>query len=147
MHPLLLAFIITTAVGGALVIASLLGRLGAIPEPGTWHGALVAADAGVLFGLLSTVFLVVVPFLALLLGGFSLLALHYRGDGRWAQLGLLFATFGATWTVVWGYIVLPALLDGVAVPAGWVGVAIFGAGLASLAVGIAALVLRPAAPT
>jgi hypothetical protein len=97
-------------------------------------------------GMVALVFLVVIPFLCVLLGGLALLALHYRGDGRWIELGLLLAAFGASWVVGVGGAVIPQLLAGGAVAGGWLGPTLLGVGLAMLSLGIGTLLLRPGTP-
>lgn len=147
MIPVQLVFVAFAASGAILFAHGLLARVGVVPEPGTWHRVAIAAVSGVLLGISTTILVVAVVFLSLLLGGLALLALHYRGDGRWPELGALFVTFGGTWVVLWGLIVIPAFLSDAALPSGFIAPAIFGVGVAILTLGIVTLVRRPGRPT
>ena len=146
MNPLLLAYLLASAVGAALLVYWLLSKVGTVGEPGAAHRTLVAADCGVLLGLSITIFLPIVPFLAILVGGYALLALHYRGEGRWPELAAFLGFGGATLALLWGLIVIPPLLRGAPVAGSWIGPAAFGVGVVSLTLGIATLILRPEAP-
>ena len=146
MNPILLAYLLFAALGAVLLAWGVLFRLGVVPEPGTPHRVGVAVVSGVLFGLSTTIFLPVIFLTGILLGAVALLALHYRGEGRWLELGLLLISLGITWTVMWGLVVLPPALSDVPVAGGWVSVLMFGAGVAILSLGVATLVLKPAAP-
>ena len=146
MNPLLLAYLVATGVGALLLGYWLLSKVGTVGEPGIAHRTLVAADSGVLFGLSITIFLPIVPFLAIMVGGYALLALHYRGEGRWAELAAFLGFGGATLALLWGLIVIPPLLRGAPVAGNWIGPAAFGVGVVSLTLGIATLFVRPKAP-
>lgn len=146
MNPLLAALLSATTLGALLVAWDLLGRMGVVAEPGRVQTAGLAIVAGAMIGMTAIVFLVVIPFLCVLLGGLALLALHYRGDGRWIELGLLLAAFGASWVIAVGWVVIPQLLVGGAVSGGWLGPTLVGVGLATLSLGIGTLLLRPGAP-
>lgn len=146
MNPILLAYLVVSGLGAVLLVWGILFRLGALPEPGTPHRVGVAVVSGVLFGLSISIFLLTVFLTGILLGAVALLALHYRGEGRWLELGLLMLSLGGVWAVLWGLVVLPPALADTAVPGGWISILMFGAGVAIFALGLATLVLKPAAP-
>jgi hypothetical protein len=146
MNPLLLAYLVASGIGALLLAYWVLGRIGTVEEPGLLHRVMVAVDAGVLLGLSITIFLPIVPFLAILVGSYALLALHYRGEGRWPELAAFLSSGGATLALLWGLVVVPPLLRGAPVAGSWIGPAAFGVGVVSLTLGIATLILRPEAP-
>lgn len=148
MNPFLVLFLVLGAALVVLLLIGLLGRTGTIAEPGRWHPVAMAGVAGALIGFLCSVFVVAPIFLSLLLGGFALLALHYRGDGRWPELGSMLIACGAVLAILWGsVVVLTAAGMRTDVDTGLTVPVFFGAGVLILSLGAATLVLRPGRPT
>ncbi len=143
MNPFLAAFLACAALGTILLGWALLARAGAVREPGIAHRLAVAFISGALIGLSITAFVAITPFLALLVGGAALLALQYRGEGRWAELAAFLVTLGGVVTLMWGIVVLPLLLAGAPLPGGPIGPLLFGGGVVVITLGIATLFLRP----
>jgi hypothetical protein len=147
MNPFLVLFLVLGAALVVLLLIGLLGRTGAIAEPGRWHPVAMAGVAGALIGFLCSVFVVAPIFLSLLLGGFALLALHYRGEGRWPELGILLVACGGMLALLWGsVVVLTAAGVREAIDAGLTVPVFFGAGVLILTLGAVTLMLRPGKP-
>ena len=146
MNPFLVLFLALCAVLAVLLLIGLLGRTGAIAEPGRWHPVAMAGVAGALIGFLCSVFVVAPIFLSLLLGGFALLALHYRGEGRWPELGLLLAACGGTLAALWGSVIVLTAAGREPIDAGLTVPVFFGAGVLILTLGAVTLLLRPGKP-
>jgi hypothetical protein len=148
MNPFLVAFLALCAVLAVLLVIGGLEKVGIIGELPRWHPVALAAACGALIGFLCSIFVVAPIFLSLLLGGFALLALHYRGDGRWPELGSMLVACGAVLAILWGSIVVLTVAGmrtdvdtGLTVPV------FFGVGVLILSLGAATLVLRPGRPT
>ncbi len=148
MNPFLVAFLALGAVLVVLLVMGGLEKIGIIGELGRWHPVALAAMTGAMTGFLCSIFVVAPIFLSLLLGGFALLALHYRGEGRWPELGLLLIACGAVLAILWGsVVVLTAAGTRADVDTGLTVPVFFGAGVLILSLGAATLVLRPGRPT
>lgn len=148
MNPFLVAFLALAAALVVLLVMGGLEKIGIIGELGRWHPVALAAVTGAMTGFLCSIFVVAPIFLSLLLGGFALLALHYRGEGRWPELGLLLIACGSVLAILWGsVVVLTAAGMRADVDTGLTVPVFFGAGVLILSLGAATLVLRPGRPT
>ncbi|HET7684913.1 MAG TPA: hypothetical protein VFM19_00700 [Candidatus Limnocylindria bacterium] len=143
MNVFFVAFLACAALGAVLLGWALLARVGAVGEPGIAHRIAVAFVSGALIGLSITAFVAITPFLALLVGGAALLALQYRGEGRWPELAVLLVTLGGVVALMWGIVVVPLLVAGAPLPGGPIGPLLFGGGVVVVTLGIATLFLRP----
>jgi hypothetical protein len=148
MNPFLVAFLALAAAFVLLLGIGALEKIGTVGGLPRWHPVALAAVAGAMVGFLCSIFVVAPIFLSLLLGGFALLALHYRGEGRWPELGALLLACGAVLAILWGsVVVLTAAGMRTDVDTGLTVPVFFGAGVLILSLGAATLVLRPGRPT
>ncbi len=130
MTPFLVTYGAMALIGAVLATWTLLARVDLVPAPPELVRPASSLVWGAVLGITSAIFADLarasIVFLALLVGGTALLALHYRGDGRWLELAALLTGYGVSWVVL----------------GAWAGPLLFGVGVVVTTLGLVALVIR-----